>query len=57
MSGPQLVYNPFTNNFDYADQGGGGGSAYPGGVVSWTDVSGTSQSMSVNNGYTEQSFE
>lgn len=52
MTTPSLVYNPFTNNFDYAEQGGGGGTPYPGGVIAWTDVGGTSQAMAANNGYT-----
>lgn len=52
MTSPSLVYNPFTDNFDYAEQGGGGGSPYPGGVIAWTDVAGTSQPMAANNGYT-----
>ena len=52
MSTPLLVWNPFTNNLDYAGQGGSGGPSFPGGVSAWTDVTGTTQLMAVNNGYT-----
>lgn len=52
MTVPALVYNPFTDNFDYADQGGGGGNPYPGGVIAWTDVTGVLQPLSADNGYT-----
>lgn len=56
MSFPELVYNPFTNNFDYAfNGGGGGGTPYPGGVVAWNDITSSSQLMAANNGYTANS--
>lgn len=35
MANPILVYNPFTDNFDYADTGGGGGG---GGGFTWLVV-------------------
>lgn len=37
MSGPTLVYNPFTNNFDYTDQG----SSPSGGIIKITGNSGS----------------
>jgi hypothetical protein len=54
MSAPttQFRYNPLTGKLDLSDVAGGGGGSYPGGVVAWTDVTGTSQAMSVDNGYT-----
>lgn len=49
---PQIFYNPFTNNFDYADTSGGSGGGGSGGVVNWIDVIGTSQDVAINTGYT-----
>lgn len=48
----KLVYNPFTNNFDYASESGGGGGGGPGGVTSWVDVTTNTQAMAINTGYT-----
>jgi hypothetical protein len=36
MSTPDVVWNPFTDNFDYVAPGGGGG-----GGLTWVDVSGS----------------
>ena len=46
MTAPNLVYNVFTDNFDYTGLGGGGG------VFTWTDVTTTSKTMVGDNGYT-----
>lgn len=48
MSTPSIIYNPFTNNFDYAEQGASGGS---GGVKEWITVTSTTQAITENTGY------
>lgn len=54
---PQFRFNPITGQLDLSDDhGSSGGDPYPGGVVAWTDVTGTSQAMSANNGYTANSL-
>ena len=50
---PQFRFNPITGQLDLSDDhGSSGGNPYPGGVVAWTDVSGSSQAMAADNGYT-----
>src|SRR5271154_3336867 len=50
---PQYFYNPFTNNFDLASsQSGSGGTPYPAGVQGWSNITGISQQLAVNMGYT-----
>ena len=50
---PQYFYNPFTNNFDLAGLGTASGSTpFPAGVQGWTNVTGVTQQLALNMGYT-----
>lgn len=52
MTSPQFRFNPITGQLDLSDDHGSSSSPYPGGVAAWTDVTGTSQVMDPDNGYT-----